>query len=330
MTSDDRARARGIQLREALTRLFTDSTKIRMVAADAGLPVGRLPPDGAPDGRWFSIVEEAEKLGALAGLIERALRDYPRDAELLALRDGLPVDEAVLVVSAIDRYVGRSRAVEELDWVNLYEGDSAFTRRRLRDPSLWNTRLRGELDDVEKALRRRGATRVRVEGHMRLMSWFMVGATLPRTRQYTLSCLQGDAVWSSGVSHEPCVLREERVPVGAGSELAVAISVTNPAGGDVDAWSRAQGLPLAARVELSTEAVGKQAIRGGAHALGCADAIVNAVRVHVRETQATRVHLFAAAPQGVMLLVGHLWNALPPAQLYEHAPPGYLPCFTLG
>lgn len=311
------------QLREVLTRLYADAAKVQVVAVEAGLPADYLVLDGPLVTRWFSVVEEAVKRGLVPALLDRALRDYPGDAALLALRAGLPVDDHVLVVSAIDRYAGASRPAHELDWVRFFDDAEVPARRQIRDPSLWDARFKPELAEAERALRRLGATSVRVEGHMRLMTWFMVGQSLPRTRGFTLSCAQVGAVWSSAAAPEPCPLREARTPVGAGDELAVALSVTNWTGADVGAWVRAQGLPLAALVELSTEAVSKEAIRGAAHARGCAEAVVDAVRGLVRDTQATRVHLFAAAPAGLMLQVGHLWNALPPARLYEHAPPGY-------
>lgn len=311
------------QLREALTRLYPDAGTIRMLASDVAIPTGRVALGGAAESAWFEVVEEAVKRGLFGALLERALRDYPGDAALLALRAGLPVDDHVLVVSAIDRYVGASRPAHELDWVRFFDDAEVPARRQIRDPSLWDARFKPELAEAERALRRLGATSVRVEGHMRLMTWFMVGQSLPRTRGFTLSCAQVGAVWSSAAAPEPSPLREARTPLGAGDELAVALSVTNWTGADVGAWVRAQGLPLAALVELSTEAVSKEAIRGAGHARGCAEAVVDAVRALVRETRATRVHLFAAAPAGLMLQVGHLWNALPPARLYEHAPPGY-------
>jgi hypothetical protein len=35
---------------------------------------------------------------------------------------------------------------------------------------------------------------------------------------------------------------------------------------------------------------------------------------------ARRIHLFMAAPAGIALMLGHWWNLLPPATVYEYIP----------
>jgi hypothetical protein len=45
-----------------------------------------------------------------------------------------------------------------------------------------------------------------------------------------------------------------------------------------------------------------------------------------------KVHLFMSAPNGLALLLGHVWNRLPETVVYEHwgAGRGYFPTFRLG
>ena len=44
-----------------------------------------------------------------------------------------------------------------------------------------------------------------------------------------------------------------------------------------------------------------------------------------------RIHLFLAGPQGAILLLGHLWDRMPPTQLYEDLGPskGYSPSYLI-
>jgi hypothetical protein len=46
---------------------------------------------------------------------------------------------------------------------------------------------------------------------------------------------------------------------------------------------------------------------------------------------AAKLHLFQSAPNGIGILLGHLWNRVPVTQLYDDAnsPEGYFPTFLL-
>jgi SMODS-associated and fused to various effectors sensor domain len=55
------------------------------------------------------------------------------------------------------------------------------------------------------------------------------------------------------------------------------------------------------------------------------------VRVLVRKYRPTKIHLFLATPSSGALLLGHLWDRMPPTQLYEDLGPvgGYCPSFII-
>jgi len=50
-----------------------------------------------------------------------------------------------------------------------------------------------------------------------------------------------------------------------------------------------------------------------------------------REHNARRLHLFLAVPHGLGLLLGHLWDRMPPTLLYEDLGAGnaYQPAFLI-
>jgi hypothetical protein len=44
---------------------------------------------------------------------------------------------------------------------------------------------------------------------------------------------------------------------------------------------------------------------------------------------AGRVHLFQSVPNGLALMLGHIWNRLPDTLLYADLNPGYVPTFAV-
>jgi SMODS-associated and fused to various effectors sensor domain len=72
-------------------------------------------------------------------------------------------------------------------------------------------------------------------------------------------------------------------------------------------------------------------ITSSAHATATAVGIRDLVRQLAREHDAQRLHLFLAVPHGLALLLGHLWDRMPPTLVYEDLGAGnaYQPAFLL-
>ena len=72
-------------------------------------------------------------------------------------------------------------------------------------------------------------------------------------------------------------------------------------------------------------------ITSSAHATAAAVGTRDLVRPLVRNHGVRRLHLFLAASHGLALLLGHLWNRMPPTQLYVDlgAGNGYQPAFLI-
>ena len=70
-------------------------------------------------------------------------------------------------------------------------------------------------------------------------------------------------------------------------------------------------------------------ITSSAHATATAVGIRDVVRQLAREHGAQRLHLFLAVPHGLALLLGHLWDRMPPTLVYEDLGAGnaYQPAF---
>lgn len=90
-TSTDAGRASGEakrSLRVVLAKLYA-SPRAALVLSDAGVDTTRVDTTGAPIDVWFEAIEEAERQGKLDRLAQRALSDYPNNAELRAAVEGL-------------------------------------------------------------------------------------------------------------------------------------------------------------------------------------------------------------------------------------------------
>jgi hypothetical protein len=118
--------------------------------------------------------------------------------------------------------------------------------------------------------------------------------------------------------------------VGDGGELAVALCVTSHIEGDVLEYIQTNALPVAKLIEIAPgSGVGQTSIPGEAAALGFVFAAFEEIRRGARS--AAKLHLFQSAPNGIGILLGHLWNPGPgnPALRRREQPGGLLPDILL-
>jgi hypothetical protein len=253
------------------------------------------------------------------------IRYQVADKELLARSGTL-----TLAVHAIDYQPAAAPANVELDFTALFEGDTPFARRQLKDPSDWQQVIVPELARATRALEAYGPRRVHVSGSMRLPLWFAVGRQLPDVRQWTLSMDQHGQEWRSDPAEEVTPRALAEITIGQGTDLALAAAITHDPTADVHAYLRDASIPVANLLVLGpTGNPGHQAVPGGQWAAGWARAARDHARKAARNCGAQQVHLFIAAPQAIALMLGHHWNLMPPSAVYEHQPPTYFPAINV-
>lgn len=226
----------------------------------------------------------------------------------------------VLVIQALDYEPETFDAAAVLDWVDYFDGEEARTRRGLKDPSEWNRSLRPDLARAEAKLRP-GNKRILVRGMARLPVWFAAGTHFPRTRGYHVALIQvAKELWSSDAPlPDPLPAIETtvaRAPV-EGGELALSIAASADPAQDVARHLAAQSPDAGHLVLALRSGVGSQSIHGPTHAWGTAVALRDEVRRIAAQYQLTKVHLFLAAPAGLALLLGHVWDRVPDTDVYE-------------
>lgn len=241
---------------------------------------------------------------------------------------------ASLLIQAIDRDLIWEAATVALDWVDLFDGDEPRTRRVIQDSNHWNTKFRKEIQDAAKSMRSRGETRVLVRGYMRLPTWFTVGVELGRTAGFDeVVSFQGNLPWSSkgDVEKYPVeMICDEKLSDKNEMAISVALSVdpTRDVKHYLESFSNDIGKYICIAPAIGT---GNTIIKNEKEARQWAYNVRDMIRNIVREYHPSKIHLFLAVPHGAALLLGHLWDRMPPTQLYEDlgALSEYFPSFLI-
>ena len=268
------------------------------------------------------------------------VRDWVKDGKRMIGRADLqsafaplmrqPGPTGSILVQMIDRDPEPSATVV-LDFTRRFPGGEPRVRRLPSKPELWNSEFRPEFRQAAQTLRSQDRMRVGVKGYMRLPTWFAVGAELAKTAGFAVSSVKNGEEWSSvgevfGVAAE-CDVAE----LGPGGDLAVGIALASDPSEDALRYVRGQlaGVGRYACIR-SAGGASRSRVRGAAEARGWAFGARDSVR-RLCGHGPDRVHLFMSVPDGVALLLGHLWNRMPSTQLYEDLGPGrgYSPSYLI-
>ncbi|MFJ2186422.1 SAVED domain-containing protein [Kitasatospora sp. NPDC087861] len=300
------------------------------------------------DMAWYQ--EHLRLMMALAGLRndQRALEEGAAWVAKM-VRDGrrkLTLAMVEAAVAELDLKAGPARAVlsiatltpdpmapqadHAIDWVDCFEGESAYTKRRPRAPNTW-AQLQADVEAAPEHLPT-GTGAVSVTGSIRLAPAFLVGTTFRMVTGTDLAVVQRGQLWSTNHQFDtvlaPGVAEHE---IGQGNELAVAIAVATDPTEDVLEYLRVQGLPVAKLIVLTPP--GGTAKDGSVPDSATANALAVGIRDHLRRPtrRFRRIHLFLACPMGLAVLLGNRWNRLCETVIYEDikVDEGYAPAFTV-
>lgn len=239
--------------------------------------------------------------------------------EVRAGVSGLGLDVAApastLLIQGFDHDPVSHDADVVLDWTDRYEDGPAKLRRRLTAGTTYDD-LHADLRAATDRLRATGERRIVVRGAMRLSTWFAAGEALSGVQGVDVTCGQNKQFWSSTDASAPVELTYDvAAELGQGDELVVALAFAADPTGDVISFATRTAMPVHTVVRLGTS--GGRWVSDGPEAVGYADAIKQATRAALRDSEARRVHLFLAVPAGLALLLGHAWNRVAPTVLWE-------------
>lgn len=269
-------------------------------------------------------------LAALRRLIEEGRRELDRDAlQALVAEIGLQSAPAysTLVIAEIAPSPLAALAPAHVDWVDLFPGETPDERRQTADPDAWEAVLRPDLRRATTELRQLGLQRIRVEGAFRLPSAFITGFELSERSGVDLVLPFGAEEWGTDADPDPAPLTVHRREIGQGPDLAIAVAVSADLGDDVEAFIGTDRVPSTELLILTPEdGHGRHSVPGPGRARALAEQIVDLVRRH-SAAGTPAVHLFLAVPRPLAVMLGRVWNRVPPTRVYADLNPGYAPTY---
>jgi len=202
-----------------------------------------------------------------------------------------------------------------------------FDGRVIRDPALWTGAIVPAVRDfLAPARTARGPVILDLATHQSIA--FLCGALLEAKSGVDLTVVQrgqgGTDLWLASrpgevVEGQLWQDARDRPRDPESAALAVALSVTHDVGDDVDDYLERSGLQVRRVLDatLHPEPSGT-AVRDGAHALRLAQTLARRIRSRPPEERPGAVHLFAAAPNAVLVFLGQLAPILGKIRIYEY------------
>ncbi|MFI7435768.1 SAVED domain-containing protein [Micromonospora haikouensis] len=264
-------------------------------------------------------------------------RTEKRTADIAEAVDrlGIQVQDpfTVLAIKALDEELELPDAGVELDWVDRFRGTEARNRRGLKDPREWETVLRPQLLHAQRTLRSRGARRILITGTMRLPTWFTAGVMFQETAGFTPAKIKDGQLWVKPthiITPAPIVLSSPVADLPTSAEMALALAISADPTEDVRRHIASTGLNLPIITAYLPGGVSNASVTDCNHAYGISLAIRDLAREIARTVNPPVIHLFMAAPAGLAVLLGGIWDRVPTTQTYEDLNGvGYEPAFLI-
>lgn len=217
----------------------------------------------------------------------------------------------------------------DLDWWELFRD-----RERLPGDEEWREVLFPALQDVKHALGESPAGR---NLHMSLKAIlpvaFALGFAFPATSSFTLLPESNDGTWSTaGKTTSTTPLRRMSYDGGGDRHVAVIeIAISDSTAQAVSDYLQESKLSYSDRLryDLPDGSDHHEGVKDAAHALAIARQIGRELRVLCGQG-VSHVHLFAAIPAALAVLVGNQFNALCPVSVYQYAHGRYERACVLG
>ncbi len=204
----------------------------------------------------------------------------------------------------------------DLNWWELFHD-----RDRLPSQEEWQDTLFPALQSVKDALGEQSVSRkLHMSIQAILPAAFAIGYAFPAPSRFVLLLESKDGIWSTaGAAGDPSPL--QRIPYNNNGDEHIAIveiAITQLTSQNVTDYLTTSHLSYHQRV-LFRLPEGPDHIKGvkdASHALAMAQQIGKELRL-LRGKGVTHIHLFAAIPAALAVMLGHQFNALCPISLYH-------------
>lgn len=198
-----------------------------------------------------------------------------------------------------------------------------FRQRYLQDDREWQRDIRPKVEAFLRDVVKKSPTlRLILDAHASIA--FLTGAVLDLKSGVQMQLVQkgrvGARIWRADDGTAAKGTRFEIVeePLGTGRDIAVAISVSQPATAQARAYVAAH-LPQVGKLisfALPT-GPGQQNVSGGEHAAALAEQVSNHLRTLTADGPDAVVHIFAACPNSLLFFLGQHHQGIAPCIVYE-------------
>ena len=310
-------------------RALQDELEVKFPAVGLRVPSGDGAPSPYEDLIWRLHGEETYYFDS------EALR---RECERAGLVEGEPAVQHRRPLVAVRSFrrpgIDLSDTADEL--LSLLE---FFDGRFLQLERSWTALHRQLAPFFDGVTSRHRAFDLQIDTHASLA--FAIGAQLQAKFGLELNILQfsrsGLEVWSTtrGARSLDADVAIEEFPIGRGNDVALVLAITHDIIDEVRQYAKRVALPIGRVVSVRpTAGSGQSAVRGGDHALAIADEISRVVKRRALIERQSELHLFAAAPNGLVFFLGQLSPHFGRVTLYEYdfeqtRTCGYEPSFSL-
>ncbi len=202
----------------------------------------------------------------------------------------------------------------DLDWSSLFESPRG-------DPQVWDDLLLPALQDVRRVVGRfTPARHLNIRLQARLSAAFAFGRIFPTTSRFNLTIDGGHGTWRS--SYAPTAAKPLHIARSEGNahsdQAVVQLSITRDLGQSVSDYLTRLDFPYGPKLNISpVNGISNAAVRSGKHALAMAIQVGQEIK-RLRDRDGVRqVHLFAALPAPLALLIGRQCNATIPIHIYH-------------
>lgn len=244
---------------------------------------------------------------------------------LAAIDHWLPPDAPIRITLNTRQPAARTTDFAlNIDWSHCFGG----IQNRTATAADWQHKLLPALDDISRAIRQNTPDRsVLASGLLSLPAAAALGNCFMATAGPDIAWEQrmrdqSSQVWSLSAPREESGFQSNILDGSiAGENIAVMVSVNNDVSSAVAASAATTG-PMRAYVHIKRNDSAQSAtLESPGQASHLARMVIDETRKARLEYAINgRIHLFAAAPAGLAMMIGQLLNTLGPVQTYEHIP----------
>lgn len=260
------------------------------------------------------------KVRQLSALTRESFLQFCRDERLLVERVAEP--DPFLPV-AIRSFLGPAADIVGAapDDTLLLTDD--FRQRYLQADRHWQRDIRPKVESfLREAVKKSARLRLILDAHASIA--FLAGAVLDHKSGVQTQLVQkgrvGTRMWRADDASAAMGARFDIADeiIGDGRDIAVAVSISQPATAQVRAYVAAQ-VPGAGRFVSCTlpGGPGQQSVAGGEHAAALAEQLSNHLRSLKAHDPDAVVHIFAACPNSFLFFLGQHHQSIAPCIVYE-------------